>query len=64
MRGAGSSSGASPQLAPYVSSRDAPVSDYADKSTAAIAAHVAVGMSFILVGLLAWTRRPENRVAR
>jgi signal transduction histidine kinase len=49
-------------LAPYVSVRDAPISDYADKSTAAIAAHVAVGMSFILVGLLAWSRRPENRV--
>ena len=31
-------------------------------STAAIAAHIAVGMSFILVGLLAWTRRPENHV--
>jgi signal transduction histidine kinase len=49
-------------LVPYLSARDAPVSDYADKSGPAIAAHVAVGMSFILVGLLAWSRRPTNRV--
>ena len=54
--------GALAAAAPYLSSRDAPVSDYADKSTAAIAAHVAVGLSFLLVGLLAWARRPENRV--
>jgi signal transduction histidine kinase len=49
-------------LAPYLSSRDVPVSDYAEKSGVAIAAHVAVGLSFLLVGALAWSLRPENRV--
>jgi len=48
--------------APYLSSHEIPVSGYAEKSTATVAAHVAVGMSFLLVGLLAWSRRPENRV--
>ena len=49
-------------LAPYLSSREIPVSDYADKTGIVIAAHVAVGMSFVLVGILAWSLRPENRV--
>jgi hypothetical protein len=49
-------------VAPYVSSREVPVSDYAPESPETVAAHVAIGMSFILVGLLAWSRRPQNRV--
>jgi signal transduction histidine kinase len=54
--------GALAALAPYVSARDVPVSDYADKTGAAIAGHVAVGLSFVLVGVVAWSLRPENRV--
>ena len=60
--GAGLMAGALAGLAPYLSSREIPVSDYADKTGIVIAAHVAVGMSFVLVGILAWSLRPENRV--
>ena len=60
--GAGLVAGTLAGLAPYLSSREIPVSDYADKTGVAIAAHVAVGMSFVLVGILAWSLRPENRV--
>ena len=54
--------GALAAVAPYLSSRELPVSDYAEKSGLLIVAHVAVGMSFLLVGVLAWSLRPENRV--
>lgn len=47
--------------APYVSTRSSPISDYPAKSTVSIAVHVAIGAAFILVGLLAWARRPANR---
>jgi hypothetical protein len=47
--------------APYLSPHDAPVSSYPAKATATIAAHVAIGMAFMLVGLLAWWRLPNNR---
>ena len=60
--GAGLAAGTLAALAPYLSSRQIPVSDYADKTDVAIVAHVAVGMSFVLVGILAWSLRPENRV--
>ena len=60
--GAGLVAGALAGLAPYLSSRQIPVSDYADKTGVVIAAHVAIGMSFVLVGILAWSLRPENRV--
>ena len=60
--GAGLVAGTLAGLAPYLSSREIPVSDYADKTGVVIAAHVAVGMSFVLVGILAWSLQPENRV--
>jgi signal transduction histidine kinase len=51
-------------LAPYVSARSQPISDYPGKATTSIAAHVAVGAAFIAVGLLAWARRPLNRTGK
>jgi len=54
--------GALAAAAPYTSGRTVPVSDWVDKSDLAIAAHVAVGMSFVLVGVVAWSLRPGNRV--
>jgi signal transduction histidine kinase len=59
--GIGLAAGTLAGLAPYLSSREIPVSDYADKTGVVIAAHVAVGLSFVLVGILAWSLRPENR---
>jgi signal transduction histidine kinase len=60
--GAGVVVGSLAAVAPYVSLREVPISDYAPESPETVAAHVAIGMSFILVGLLAWSRRPANRV--
>jgi len=60
--GAGVAVGGLAAAAPYLSERAVPVSDWVDKSDLAIAAHVAVGMSFVLVGVVAWSLRPENRV--
>ena len=60
--GAGLVAGTLAGLAPYLSSREIPVSDYAEKNGVVIAAHVAVGMCFVFVGILAWSLRPENRV--
>jgi signal transduction histidine kinase len=60
--GVGIAVGTLAAFAPYLSARDVPVSDYAEKSAVVVAAHVAVGMSFVVVGALAWSLRPENRV--
>jgi signal transduction histidine kinase len=59
---AGAVAGTVDAVAPYLSSHEQPVSGYSATTPASAAAHVAVGMSFILVGLYAWSRRPDNAV--